>query len=439
MKKNFKALSVVGIAALLVGSAAVLASCDGDGTSTTSLGGGNTSTTTSQGGGQTEKLSLSVSGPSSQSEWLTTTLAAFNTKRVEEGKEEVEFEVLAYEEDKVDSTITDWATGPDVYAYASDKIQNLFQVGALAELPDESVAMIEDTMTEASLDAASYAGRVLSYPYAGDNGYFLYYNKSLVSEEDCATIEGLAAAAKEKGLQVGYPLSEAFYSAGALMTFGAGYTMEVDGTGAVSKIEGTFDTEQGILGGKAVYQMLKNDGIADVTSSNTPAPTAQNGLVAVVSGSWNAQTYELALGENYAATKLPTITVDGQTKNLSSYLGYKLYGVNPQRSQGDATRLALAHEVATYLVSEEVQESRFDAFSIAPTNEVVAAMDKVTSNIAVKAISAQAEFAVPQTAVPPKIWDAPVTFTAGIKDGSITLENIAEAMATLNDTIEQVA
>lgn len=426
MKKNLKIMSAVGLASVGLISVAVLSGC------TTT----EDPDTTTSGGGSTSSLSLTVSGPASQASWLSSVLADYNTQREAEGLETIDFELVTHGEDAVDTEITDWTSGPDVYAYASDKIMGLYQAGALAVVPDEYVEMISDTMNEAALDAVTFAGQVVSYPYAGDNGYFLYYNKELIDLEDCATIEGLLDKAAELGMNVAYPLETAFYSAGALFTYGASYSLTVDAAGIVTNIDADFDSDAGIMAGLAILQIVTHDAYQETQA----APTAANGVVACVDGSWNASTYEAAMGEGYAATKLPTVTVsyngDTQTTTLGSFLGYKNYGVNPQRSSGDAERLALAHEVAAYLCSEEVQESRFDNFQTAPTNTNVAALEKVQTNVSVMAINEQAVYATPQTAVPANIWSAPQELVANIKDGSVTEENIAEAMVTLNNSIK---
>ncbi len=417
MKKNLKLFTGVGVATLLVG---VLAACGPtDGSSTPATGDGYSGT-------------MTISGPANQQEWLQGVLADYNKERVANGEKEIKFEFVAHGEDKVDSEIADWKTGPDVYAYASDKIMPLYQKNALATVAGEYKDFIKDTMTEGAVDAATFAGKMVSYPYAGDNGCFLYYNKSLVTLEDTATIEGLLAKAGEKGLKVAYPLKTAFYSAGALFSFGARYNLSVDDAGVVTSVEADFDTDKGVKAGNAIYQIMTNPNWQDTQA----APIEANGLVACVGGSWNAAAYKEAMGDNFAATKLPTVTVDGETVNLSSFLGYKNYGVNPQVSAGDNARLKAAHNVARYLCSEEVQMKRFETFSTAPTNKVVAAKEEVKSDIAVAAISAQAEFAVPQTAVPGKIWSAPVTFTEGIEKGEITPDNMAAALKTLNEAVE---
>lgn len=411
MKKNFK-LFAVSAAVLL--TAGALASC-GEGGSGPSF---------------TDEYSgkLTYSGPESQEKWVRQVAADYNAERKAQGIPEIKFEFVQHGEDKVDSEVTDWSTGPDVYAFASDKVMPLFQAGALATIKDS----INNTMTDAAIEASQFAGRTVSYPYAGDNGYFLFYNKSLVTAEDCATIEGLMNKAASLEMGVAYPLNTAFYSAGALFTYGAGYDINVDDSGKVQSIEATFNTAEGLKAGKAIYQIMKHSAYVETQA----APIAANKLVACIDGSWNVSAYQTAMGADFACMKLPTVTVDGETKNLSSYLGYKMLGVNPLVSAGDTQRLLAAHNFARYLSSKEVQEKRFDTFGIAPTNKEVSALEKVTSSAAIKAIGDQAKYAVPQTAVPGNIWSAPQAFTQGIIDGTITLENMEAALETLNASIE---
>ena len=415
MKKNFK-LFAVSAAVLL--TAGALASC-GEGGSGPSF---------------TDEYSgkLTYSGPESQEKWVRQVAADYNAERKAQGIPEIKFEFVQHGEDKVDSEVTDWSTGPDVYAFASDKVMPLFQAGALATISGIYKDSINNTMTDAAIEASQFAGRTVSYPYAGDNGYFLFYNKSLVTAEDCATIEGLMNKAASLEMGVAYPLNTAFYSAGALFTYGAGYDINVDDSGKVQSLEATFNTAEGLKAGKAIYQIMKQSAYVETQA----APIAANKLVACIDGSWNVSAYQKAMGDDFACMKLPTVTVDGETKNLSSYLGYKMLGVNPLVSAGNTQRLLAAHNFARYLSSKEVQEKRFDTFGIAPTNKEVFALEKVTSSAAIKAIGDQAKYAVPQTAVPGNIWSAPQTFTQGIIDGTITLDNMAAALETLNASIE---
>ena len=53
-----------------------------------------------------------------------------------------------------------------------------------------------------AINAATYDGVLYGYPMTADNGYFLYYDKSVLTEEDVQTLDGILAAAEKAGKKV---------------------------------------------------------------------------------------------------------------------------------------------------------------------------------------------------------------------------------------------
>lgn len=382
------------------------------------------------------KYTITLSG-SGENREITLQLAE-RFKATSEAYSGLTFDYREIDEDKVDSDVADWTTGPDVYSYASDKIINLFAKGAMSEVPEDYLPQIE-AMGSAAAGAAKFAGKTLAYPYDGGNGYFLYYNKNLLTAEDVSSIEGLLAKATTLGMKVAYPLETAYYSMGLLFTFGADWQFTTNSQGAVTKITADFDGDKGIKAGKALVNIMTNS----AWQNSQGAPTGQDStvgevttkIVACVDGTWNATQYKEAMGDAYACTKLPTVTVDGETKNLSSFLGYKLFGVNPQTSSGDATRLSICHALANYLVSKDAQDARFDARTTVPTNREVLALDKVQAMEHIAAIGEQAQYAHAQGAIPDTTWTAPTDLSAAVKDKKMTVENVGTYMANFNTAI----
>lgn len=388
--------------------------------------------------------SITISGPASQSQWLKERLDDFNATQFDSDADRINFTIVAHGEDKVDSEITNWATGPNVYAYASDKIQPLYAANALAPVPDEYVTQLEQQVGEGAMEAATFVNDIYAYPYTGDNGYFLMYNDEYVTAEQAGDIYKLVDAAKAAGKKIAYPIEEAFYGAGALFTFGAGYDIKFTATGAVSSVDATFDTDAGFKAAKAFVDLLKYAGDTIITDTGGQAAPDGETLVAVVDGSWSAASYTETVGDSLQMSKLPEITYNkgqaGEEKTtIGSFLGYKLYGVNPQANGGDPEIVKLSHDIAMYLTSEDVQENRFDELQIVPTNETVLEMDKVQASKVVKAIGDQGKYATAQTAVPGNLWSAPNTFWQNVTENYNTLtdEQIREALATLNTTVEE--
>lgn len=87
---------------------------------------------------------------------------------------------------------------------------------------------------------------------------------------------------------------------------------------------------------------------------------AEGKLAALCSGTWDADTVKEALGDNYAATKLPTINIGGEDKQLSNFADFKLVGVN---SQVDPEVAMAAHQLAEWLTNEENQKNASEELS----------------------------------------------------------------------------
>ena len=95
-----------------------------------------------------------------------------------------------------DTILTDVEAGADVYAFADDQLPDLVKAGALLKLDDyaEALQLADTTLddvkaanVEGSIDAATIDGSLYAFPRAADNGYFLYYDSSVISEEAAAS------------------------------------------------------------------------------------------------------------------------------------------------------------------------------------------------------------------------------------------------------------
>ena len=138
-----------------------------------------------------------------------------------------------------DTILTDVEAGADVYAFADDQLPDLVKAGALLKLDDyaEALQLADTTLddvkaanVEGAIDAATIDGSLYAFPRAADNGYFLYYDSSVISEEDAASWDSLLEAADKAGKKVGMTLASGWYNASFF--YGAGFTtgLNDDGT-----------------------------------------------------------------------------------------------------------------------------------------------------------------------------------------------------------------
>lgn len=114
-------------------------------------------------------------------------------------------------------------------------------------------------------------------------------------------------------------------------------------------------------------------------------------ICAGISGTWVAAALKERLGDNYAAAKLPTFTVDGEQVQMGSFLGCKIIGVNTQTQYP-----VEAMDLAEYLTSEAAQIRRYEVRGYGPSNLNAAASEAVSADVALSALAAQSEFGVSQ-------------------------------------------
>lgn len=334
-----------------------------------------------------------------------------------------ELTYTAHGEDKVDSEVADWTapTAPDLYSFSCDKSTPLAAAGALAVVPDKYAEQMRTNLSETAIDSATFLGDLVGYPYTASNGYFTYYDSSLpgidaIVHDNKAgnivdNIEAWLKYCEDHNKKFAYNLKEAFYTVGALVTFGASFKVEYKRDGSVKKITSDFNSDKGLKAAKMILKIMSSPAVI-YTQDTAPGV---GDVAFTINGAWALSPDSKGNQSKFAEAKiktttLPNATVDGDTKHIRSFAGTKLYGVNPAKSNGKADRLNVLHGIANYLTSDDVQTARFDASQQVPSSKAVSSLDKVKSNAAVGALANQSADGVVQANLPGNIWTAPATF-----------------------------
>ena len=76
--------------------------------------------------------------------------------------------------------LEDPAAAADVFSYPDDQIIKLVKADALYEVTRNRDQIIAENSAGA-INAATYDGVLYGYPMTADNGYFLYYDKSVLT------------------------------------------------------------------------------------------------------------------------------------------------------------------------------------------------------------------------------------------------------------------
>ena len=142
---------------------------------------------------------------------------------------------------------------------------------------------------------------------------------------------------------------------------------------------------------------------------------ALNGeMIADVNGTWATNAFVEAYGDNYAATKLPTFTVNGDQVQMGSFAGYKFLGVNSySKNPGWAMLLG------EFITNEASQTKIAIATGEGPSNTKAASSEEIASAPALAALAAQSEFADLQR-VGDNYWAPAATLGQTLVEGSYT-------------------
>ncbi len=297
------------------------------------------------------------------------------------------------EADAGSKVVADVASAPDIYCFAQDQLARLVQAAALAAPGKGATETIRNNNDAGSVAAASVAGTLYAYPMTSDNGYYLYYDKSIISNPD--SLEDIIKACEENNVKFRFALENAWYTASFFFATGCSSNWKMNEAGEFIGIDDNFNSAEGLIAMKGMKKLAQSSCYDSDADQFTDAG-------AIVTGIWNAGAAAEHFGDNLGATDLPSFTVDGQSYHLGSYSGNKLMGVKPQT---DAKRAAVLSLLAQYLTGEKCQSERFASFEWGPSNKAAQASEAVQKNVSLAALAAQNAYATPQGQIGGAWWD----------------------------------
>lgn len=381
-----KAIGLTAAVAMLVPLAACGGSSDGDGKS---------------GASGTEDITLSVWAPQEDQAKDTNWLG-----QVEENfaKDHPEYNItwkndVVSEGDASKQVSTDPSAAADVYMFASDQLGVLMDAKAIGQLGTDAEKQVKEQNGDLEVDSVTGTdGKLYGVPYT-DNTWFMYYNKSKITEDEAKDFDTILSKAK-----VTFPLQNSWYINGfydGLSLFGekgndadAGMVFPKDGADITSYLvdvvaNPNFSNDDGASGLAAI-----KDGSADV----------------LFSGTWSAADVKEALGDNFAATK--AVAYNPNAKNTKA-----------------------AAQFAAYLGNTDSQKLHYEMRQIPPSDTSLS--DLTTDDIAAKAqADTMANTAILQSGLAGMNdwWTPAETFGKALVNKEITKDNAA---AKYQDWIDQ--
>ena len=318
------------------------------------------------------------------------------------------------EGDAAGNMITDVQAGADIYFFAQDQMTRLVTAGALTSIGGTYKAAIEGNNVAEAVNSAKVGDKVYAFPATADNGYFLYYDGSKLTEEQVKNWDTLLTAAEGAGAEVGFNYTSAWYNFGFFYGAGADSVWTTNVEGKFTAYADTYNTDKGLVAAKALTRVVRSASVDD----NSSIGKTSDKCIAIVDGTWDYKAAKEKWGENLRCAELPNFTVDGKDYHTGSFSGMKFVGVKPQT---DEIRLKACLDIANYLTSEEGQNKRFEVLEWGPSNKNAQATDAVKNAPQIVALNKQNQAkSKPQGQFPGKWWDNAGAICSSIKTAEDT-------------------
>ena len=373
-----------------------------------------------------ERVSLTVWGAEEDEALLEEIFASFQAHYAGQADFQISYQPQS-ESNCKDALLGDLEGGADVFTFADDQVAALAAAGGLDPIAD--AAAVRGACLPAAAEAASVGDTLYAYPLTADNGYFLYYNKAYLTQEDVQSLDRMLEAAAQAGKLVSMDWSSAWYVYAFFGNTGLEVGLNQDGLTNYC----TWNSSDGPIRGVDVAQAML-DIAASPAFSDRPDLEFLDGVrdgtvIAGISGVWNAVAVEEVWGGDMGAAKLPTYTCAGRQVQMASFSGCKLVGVNAYSEHPD-----WADRLAQWIASEENQRLRFEMRGQGPANASAASSSQVQSSPAIAALLEQSNYSQLQR-VGGKFWDPVAEFSASMSQGNpsgaslqVQLDRMAEGV-----------
>ena len=387
-------------------------------------GGGNSGGGNAGGGDEKVAATVTVWGPQEDQsddngKWLQTQCDAFAAAHPDWT---LTFKYGVCSEGDAKTNIgTDPSAGADVYLFANDQIPDLLKSGGIAEFGGSTLDAIKANNSETTVNTVTYDGAVYGVPFTG-NTWFMYYDKSVFSDEDIKSLDAML----EKG-KVAFPLDNSWYIASFYVANGC-TLFGPDGGDAAAGFDFSGDKAAAVTNYLVDLIANKNFANGDV-GTNADAK-------AFFSGTWDYQKALDAYGDNLGIAPAPSITIDGELKQMKSFAGSKAVGVNPAGAlYGTHPEVAVA--LAAYLGGTEAQQAHYELRNIIPT-DVNITVDDALAQAQMDTMS-YASIVQPLQADMGNYWTPAESMGKELVAGTVTHDNAAEKTEAMNTAMNTSA
>lgn len=373
--------------------------------------------------GKKEEVTLKVWESLEVQEYMEAAAAAYHEKHPEV---HIEFENVEFDTSASQIVLDGPAgAGADLFAAPCDRMGELVSGGYV--LPVENAEEVTDKILPSCRKAATYDKTMYGYPVS-DETYALYYNKALISEEEVPTTWEDVITYTEQNTGNG--------QYGFVMDPTTGYYTIIFATANGNRLfgengnDGTrtyLNTSDAVKGFDVMGDLSKAVGISssDLNSSIADELFKKGKAAMEITGPWNISAFSEA-GIDYGVTTLPCLP--GEDTPAVSFSGARLMFVSAFSKHPEE-----AADFARFLMSDEMQELRYEYLKCIPSVEIQVKDETITG------FMEQLEYATPMPSIPQmsSFWESMSSASKNIWDGADVQSTMDECdKAITNSTAE---
>lgn len=371
-------------------------------------------------------VELTVWGAEEDTELLNRIIESFEAKY--QGQADFNITLAAQGESQCkDALMADLEGGADVFTFADDQLNTMVAAGALN--PIENADTVKASNLEGAVEAASVKGTLYAYPLTADNGYFLYYNKQYLTDQDVETLDRILEVAAENNKKMTMDWSSGWYIYAFFGNTGLEVGLSEDGITNYCTWNGTDGDIKGVDVAQAMLDIAGSPGFLNIDDKGFLAGVQDGTVIAGVSGVWNSVAVKEAWGSDYGAVKLPTYTCGGRQIQMASFSGYKLIGVNAY-----SKHYAWACKLAEWISNEQNQKLRFEMREQGPSNKSASESAEVQESLAISALIEQSDYSRLQR-VGGNYWDPVAQFAGNMAAGNATGEPLQDQLDKMVENV----
>ena len=377
----------------------------------------------SSGQGGREEVRLMVWSPSEDQskdsgQWLQTSCEQF-------AKQHPEWDItfvygVADEATAANQVAQDAEASADVFMYANDTLTIMTDAGALVKFGGKYREEIESTNSKEVIDSVTMDGELYGVPFT-TNTWFMYYDKSVFSEEDIKNLDQMLT----KGV-VSFLFTNSWYLPSCYI--GNGCSLFGDGTDESQGVD--FGGEKALEVTNYLVDLIANPNFRVDADGSGMAGLRDGSIQAIFSGSWDMASVKEILGDNMGVSALPAYTLNGEERQMTAYAGSKAIGVNPESSN-----MVPAVQLAVYLGSAEAQKLHYELRNVVPCNLELMEEPAIASDALVAAQNDtfnRTSILQPFVAAMNNCWVPVENMGKGIRNGNVTHENAGEQTEAMN-------